>query len=76
MPVRQKTFRIEQMTPSRRGMSADRASPASEHHEVLNELIALRELIERWTPDAPPIEPVGNGKHAVNAEHITAGDLD
>ena len=76
MPVRQKTFRIEQMAPSPRGMSAEGASAAPEHHEVLNELKALRELIEQWTPNAPPIEPVGNGKHAVNAEHITAGDLD
>jgi len=53
MPVRQKTFRIEQMTPGGRRPSAapDDAGSALQH-EVLSELKALRDLIEHRTPAA------------------------
>lgn len=74
MPVRQKTFRIEQMTPSRRGISANGPSAALQHHEVLNELKALRDLIEQRTPAAPPLEH-GDGQRVLDAEHMTIREL-
>jgi chemotaxis protein CheZ len=75
MPVRQKTFRIEQMTKrgAARGITGappGAAGAALQHQEVLTELKALRELIERR---APPIanEPEG----AIGNDQITVGDL-
>ena len=74
MPVRQKTFRIEQLAPSRRGISANGPSAAPQHHEVLNELKALRDLIEQRAPAAPPPER-GGSKRALDGEHMTIGEL-
>jgi chemotaxis protein CheZ len=82
MPVRQKTFRIEHMTPGLEPRSAARkcvasggaasggASATLQHHEVLTELKALRDLIEQRAPVAPQIES-GSEKH----DQITVGDL-
>jgi chemotaxis protein CheZ len=78
MPVRQKTFRIEQMTPGGepRDVPSDRvasagASPTLQHEEVLTELKALRDLIEQRAPAlAPEIESAG-AMH----DQITVGDL-
>jgi chemotaxis protein CheZ len=75
MPVRQKTFRIEQMTHSPRGPIANGAGAAFQHHEVLNELKALRDLIEQRTPVAPSAEHGSGGNDVVDAEHMTIGDL-
>ncbi|HEY6257124.1 MAG TPA: chemotaxis protein [Xanthobacteraceae bacterium] len=80
MPVRQKTFRIEQMTAAGtpRSVSANGASAALQHHEVLTELKALRDLIERRAPAAP--QPIGcdgdsDPRQAVKPDHMTIGDL-
>jgi len=73
MPVRQKTFRIEQMTPSPRGPTVNGAGAAFQHHEVLNELKALRDLIEQRT--APSVEHGSGSKDVLDAEHMTIGDL-
>jgi len=80
MPVRQKTFRIEQMTPGVEPASAAPSSGGSSlrHHEVLTELKALRDLIEHRAPaTAPQIE--GDGEHGSESgptsDQITAGDL-
>jgi chemotaxis protein CheZ len=55
MPVRQKTFRIEQMTPSGEPRVAPNAAgPALQHNDVLNELKALRDLIEHRAPATAP----------------------
>ena len=87
MPVRQKTFRIEQLTQNRepRSMAPASAAPdgagsALQHREVLSELKALRDLIERRTPAAPTGS--GNGsasrtetKTETKTDQITVGDL-
>jgi chemotaxis protein CheZ len=78
MPVRQKTFRIERVTAGGEPRSA--AAPggavsALQHHEVLDELRALREVIEQRTPAAPH----GGGSESLpknlQNDQITIGDL-
>jgi chemotaxis protein CheZ len=76
MPVRQKSFRIEKMTPGGepRSVAPDSvlptvASPALQHHEVLDELKALRALIEQRPPAA-----IGSENDSKN-DLITLGDL-
>jgi chemotaxis protein CheZ len=68
MPVRQKTFRIEQMTKgseARDRIAASTAAPSGasgtlQHEEVLTELRALRDLIEHSAPAlAPQAESTG-----------------
>jgi chemotaxis protein CheZ len=96
MPVRRKTFRIEQMTLGGEPRSAPfdgerpnsavpggaapldgpalRGGSTLQHHELLVELKALRELIEHRTPAAAL--PIGSGgQHAVENDQITVGDL-
>lgn len=77
MPVRQKTFRIEQTAgqtaSSPRGPSA--ASTALQHHEVLNELKALRDLIEQRTQPAMPGNADGDARPTVKIDQMTVGDL-
>jgi chemotaxis protein CheZ len=81
MPVRQKTFRIEKVTPDgepRNAVSAYATSGGAisvlQHHEVLNELRALRDLIEQRTPAAAPrIESEPNGD--LKSDPITVDDL-
>jgi chemotaxis protein CheZ len=69
MPVRQKTFRIEQMTPSgERRVAPSGAGPAVPHNDILAELKALRDLIEHPTPAAAP--RIGS-----DGDLITVGDL-
>jgi len=84
MPVRRKTFRIEQMAlggeppsaafDSARSNSVAPGGSALQHHEVLNELKALRELIEHRTP-AAALPSGSNGEHAAKNDQITVGDL-
>src|SRR5258708_2975120 len=79
MPVRQKTFRIEQAISG--GESKDRvasggvavgsASATLQHQEVLTELKALRDLIE---DRAPALVPQIEGD-SDNHDQMTAGDL-
>jgi chemotaxis protein CheZ len=77
MPVRQKTFRIEQKTTGGESRSAaahgatqSGAGSALEYHEVLTELKALRDLIEHRTL------PIGSdGESASTIDQITVGDL-
>ncbi|HWF95410.1 MAG TPA: chemotaxis protein [Xanthobacteraceae bacterium] len=84
MPVRQKTYRIERETPGGEPRSAVSAYAAPggaisvlQHQEVLNELRALRDLIEQRTPAAPP----GADSESESAprdhksDQITVGDL-
>ena len=54
MPVRQKTFRIEQMTSGQEPQSAGSNGAGSTllHHEVLTELKALREQASAETHGA------------------------
>ena len=79
MPVRQKTFRIEQMTAGsepRDRVAASTAAPGGasatlQHQEVLTELKALRDLIEHQAPAlAPQVEDGGEPR-----DQITVGDL-
>jgi chemotaxis protein CheZ len=79
MPVRQKTFRIEQLTsggePRDRvasgGIASGGASATLQHQEVLTELKALRDLIEHRAPTlAPQIESGSEPR-----DQITVGDL-
>jgi chemotaxis protein CheZ len=77
MPVRQKTFRIEQTTPgggprdaAARDAAQGGAGSALEHQEVLTELKALRDLIEQR---APRIASAHEG--ATTNDQITVGDL-
>jgi chemotaxis protein CheZ len=79
MPVRQKTFRIEQAIsggePQERVASGSvaigGASATLHHQEVLTELKALRDLIEHRAPAlAPQIEDGGDAH-----DQITVGDL-
>jgi chemotaxis protein CheZ len=86
MPVRQKTFRIEQMNPGGepRSTAQNGAAPSAtasssaassgasatlQYQEVLTELKALRDLIERR---APALAPESDGE---KRDHITIGDL-
>jgi chemotaxis protein CheZ len=74
MPVRQKTFRIEQAISG--GEPQDRvafggASATLHHQEVLTELKALRDLIEHRAPALAPQIESGGDTH----DQITAGDL-
>lgn len=69
MPVRQKTFRIEQMATPR----ADGGSAALQHQELLTEIKALRELIEQRT--APASSRGEAERPAVRDNHMTVGDL-
>jgi chemotaxis protein CheZ len=80
MPVRQKTFRIEKVTAGgepRSVVAPGGAISVLQHHEVLNELRALREMIEQ----RPPAAPQGAGSESENAlkdlqnDQITVGDL-
>ena len=84
MPVRQKTFRIEKATPGGEPQSAVSAyaAPGSaisvlQHLEVLNELRALRDLMEQRTPAAP--QGAGGESESVpedrRSDQITVGDL-
>jgi chemotaxis protein CheZ len=91
MPVRQKTFRIEQMTACGEPRSAvpGGAAPggtapggpsgtgaALRHHEVLTELKALRDLIEHWTAAAaPPPQIRRDSENASKNDQITLGDM-
>jgi chemotaxis protein CheZ len=79
MPVRQKTFRIEKMTPAGGAASAapDGGAACLAHQEVLDELKALRGLIEQRAP-APPRtenEPDSASKRESNCDQITLDDL-
>jgi chemotaxis protein CheZ len=84
MPVRRKTFRIEQIalggeprSAAVGGVAPDRVAPGGstlQHHEVLNELKALRDLIEHRTP-ATALPLGSDGGDAPNRDQITVGDL-
>jgi chemotaxis protein CheZ len=87
MPVRQKTFRIEQMTrggtPAIAALPSSAlrdAGPALRHDEVLAELKALRDLIERRAPAAaaPQIRNTheSGSESEPKIDQITVGDLD
>jgi chemotaxis protein CheZ len=69
MPVRQKTFRIEQTTPSGGPRVAADVGSTLQHHDVLNELKALRDLIEHQAPATAP--QIGS-----DGDLMTVGDLD
>jgi chemotaxis protein CheZ len=73
MPVRQKTFRIEQKTSGDGAPSIAPTGAASglQYHDVLGELKALRDLIEQRTPAPPHIENDCESED----DQITAGDL-
>jgi len=79
MPVRHKTFRIEKMNPAGEprnaaahgGATSSGASVTLQHHEVLTELKALRDLIEQRAPALAPAIDAGAEPH----DQITAGDL-
>ena len=80
MPVRQKTFRIEQMTPggeprsvAPNGVAPSGAGSAFQHHEVLSELKALRDLIEHRAPATAQIGSDSENKS--KNDQITVGDL-
>jgi len=80
MPVRQKTFRIERATAGgepRSDVAPGGAISVHQHHEVLNELRALREVIEQRTPAAP--QSAGSASENAPKDHpsdqITVGDL-
>jgi chemotaxis protein CheZ len=80
MPVRQKKFRIEQMTPGGEPVSvaSNGAGSTLQHHEVLTELKALRDLIEHRAPAiAPQIGSDGENwpDHGSKSDQITVGDL-
>jgi chemotaxis protein CheZ len=80
MPVRRKTFRIEQTTPggparvAPNSLAAGGAGSALQHHEVLTELKALRDLIEHQAPAIAPRSASG-GEGGTTKEQITVGDL-
>jgi chemotaxis protein CheZ len=71
MPVRQKTFRIEQKTSGDGAPSIAPTGAASglQYHDVLGELKALRDLIEQRTPAR-----IENDCESED-DQITAGDL-
>jgi chemotaxis protein CheZ len=84
MPVRQKTFRIEKTNPACEprdaaancgatfnGTASSGASATLQHHEVLTELKALRDLIEHRAPPLAPLIEGGGERH----DQMTAGDL-
>jgi chemotaxis protein CheZ len=81
MPVRQKSFRIEQMTTSGepRSVAPDAVLPSGavselRHQEVLNELKARRDLIEQRTPAGSA--PIGSSReNETKNDQITLGDL-
>jgi chemotaxis protein CheZ len=78
MPVRQKTFRIERVTAG--GEPRSVAAPGGaisvlQHHEVLNELRALREVIEQRTPAAPQGAGSESAPKDLPNDQITLGDL-
>jgi chemotaxis protein CheZ len=80
MPVRQKTFRIEKMSPAGGAPSAPPGGPAAclQHQDVRDELKALRDLIEQGTPAATPRiehEPKNEFKNESKSEQITLDDL-
>jgi chemotaxis protein CheZ len=80
MPVRQKTFRIERATAGgepRSDVAPGGAISVHQHHEVLNELRALREVIEQRTPAAPQGAPSAseNAPKDHPGDQITVGDL-
>jgi chemotaxis protein CheZ len=80
MPVRQKTFRIEQTTPggpprvAPNSSAAGGAGSALQHQEVLTELKALRDLIEHQAPAIAP-QLASDGGAGTTKEQITVGDL-
>jgi chemotaxis protein CheZ len=71
MPVRQKIFRIESMQPKRAPQSAPAADTgaAAPNEDILAELKALRELMERQVPAAPSVPPLPK------PDQMTIGDL-
>jgi chemotaxis protein CheZ len=79
MPVRQKTYRIEQTTTGseQRDRVASSAAPSGgasatlQHQEVLTALKALRDLIEHRAPALEPQADDSGEKH----DQITVGDL-
>lgn len=79
MPVRQKTFRIEEMiapAAHRNAVAANGASASLQHHEILNELKALRDLIEDRRGTAPAkANGAGHSPAPLKPEQMTAGDL-
>jgi chemotaxis protein CheZ len=72
MPVRQKVFRIETMQPrhTARSTPAVDTEAAAPNQDIVAELKALRELIERQMPGAPPIQP------QLKPDRITVSELD
>ncbi len=80
MPVRQKTFRIERATAGgepRSVVAPGGAISVLQHHEVLDELRALREVIEQRTPVAPQVarSESENAPKVLQNDLITVGDL-
>lgn len=79
MPVRQKTFRIEEMiapAAPRNAVAANGASASLQHHEILNELRALRDLIEHQRGTAPAkANGAGHSPRPLKPEQMTVGDL-
>jgi chemotaxis protein CheZ len=74
MPVRQKTFRIEKSTPAGAAPRApDGTAARLRHQDVLDELKALRDLIEQRAPAAARIE--NEPKKETKSEPITIDDL-
>jgi chemotaxis protein CheZ len=78
MPVRQKIFRIEQVTPRGEPLGAASAGAVSgssgsalQHHELLGELKSLRDLIERR--NAAPI--ASDSEQASQNDQMTVVDL-
>jgi len=70
MPVRQKVFRIEAMQPGRAAKNAKAKDPRSPlpKEDILAELRALRELIERQMPAAPALPQF-------KPDRITVGEI-
>jgi len=71
MPVRQKIFRIESMQAAHavRSTPAAEKRPAEPNQDILIELKALRELIERQAPATAPVPPLPK------PDRMTMGDL-
>jgi chemotaxis protein CheZ len=81
MPVRQKTFRIEEMiapAAPRNAPAPDGGSATLQHHEILNELRSLRDLIEQRTAAPAPAKANGASESPASAktDQMTASDLD
>jgi chemotaxis protein CheZ len=74
MPVRQKTFRIERKASAAGPASAapHGTGSALQHHEVLSELKALRDLIEDRTPAA---RTESGNESPSKSDHVSVGAL-